>query len=522
MAGTTVAPSMSSAAGSAPFSRPAVDGAPSPPQNVQATAEGAPMVTDAALVTWTAPTSPGVGDITSYAVVPNDLTTGVTGGPTIVDGDPPAMTVTVSGLVAGHGYTFTVTAANFGGPSDASDPSNAVVPVAVAPSQTNSATSSTPSGSATASLGTPGSALSISATGTGGEGTLEVATYPSEPVGSSHVDGDFYDVRLIVGFDFTQLQLVFCGVAMAGSVRFWNATTQSFVSASEQSAPSGPGRCVTVTLNGATTPEINDLTGTVFVVPSPGAGYDLVGSDGGVFAFGDAGYLGSLPALGVSVRDVVGMTVSPEGGGYWLVGSDGGVFAFGDAGFHGSLFGRALAGAVVGMAATADGGGYWLVGSDGGVFAFGDAGYLGSLPGLGVSVHDVVGMAVTPDGGGYWLVGSDGGIFAFGDARFHGSLFGRALQGAVVGMAATSDGGGYWLVGSDGGVFAFGDATYSGSLPALGVSAHDVVGMAATPDGGGYWLVGSDGGVFAFGDAGFHGSLFGTALRGRVVGGLAA
>ena len=58
------------------------------------------------------------------------------------------------------------------------------------------------------------------------------------------------------------------------------------------------------------------------------------------------------------------------------MGSDGGVFAFGDAGFYGSMGGQELNAPMVGMAATPDGKGYWLVGADGGVFAFGDAGIL--------------------------------------------------------------------------------------------------------------------------------------------------
>jgi len=45
----------------------------------------------------------------------------------------------------------------------------------------------------------------------------------------------------------------------------------------------------------------------VSVVPTPvGQGYWLVGSDGGIFSFGDADNLGSLPGLGVTVDDVVG------------------------------------------------------------------------------------------------------------------------------------------------------------------------------------------------------------------------
>ncbi len=80
-----------------------------------------------------------------------------------------------------------------------------------------------------------------------------------------------------------------------------------------------------------------------------GAGYDLVASDGGVFAFGDAGFFGSTGAMTLS-KPIVGMAVTPDGGGYWLVASDGGVFAFGDAPFLGSTGNLVLARPIVGMA----------------------------------------------------------------------------------------------------------------------------------------------------------------------------
>ena len=35
-------------------------------------------------------------------------------------------------------------------------------------------------------------------------------------------------------------------------------------------------------------------------------GYWLIGSDGGIFAFGDAPFVGSLPGLGIHVKDIVG------------------------------------------------------------------------------------------------------------------------------------------------------------------------------------------------------------------------
>lgn len=45
-----------------------------------------------------------------------------------------------------------------------------------------------------------------------------------------------------------------------------------------------------------------------------GQGYWVVGKDGGLFAFGDAKFHGSAPALGLHVSDVVGMAASPGGG----------------------------------------------------------------------------------------------------------------------------------------------------------------------------------------------------------------
>jgi N-acetylmuramoyl-L-alanine amidase len=201
---------------------------------------------------------------------------------------------------------------------------------------------------------------------------------------------------------------------------------------------------------------------------------------------------------------IVGMASTPNGGGYWMVGSDGGVFSYGDAKFYGSEGGAHLNAPVVGMAAAPSGGGYWLVASDGGVFAFGDANFYGSMGGRPLN-QPIVGMAATPNGGGYWLVASDGGVFAFGDATFDGSMGGRTLNKPVVGMAAAAPGGGYWLVASDGGVFAFGDATFDGSMGGRPLS-KPIVGMASAPNGGGYWLVASDGGVFALGNATFYGS----------------
>ncbi len=204
-----------------------------------------------------------------------------------------------------------------------------------------------------------------------------------------------------------------------------------------------------------------------------------------------------------------------SGPGYRLVARDGGIFAFGGAGFFGSTGAIKLAQPMVGMANTPSNLGYWTVAADGGVFAFGDAKFRGSTGAIRLA-QPVVGMAPTPSGNGYWLVAKDGGIFAFGDARFFGSTGATRLAQPIVGMASTPSGKGYWLVAADGGVFAFGDAAFKGSTGAIKL-VQPVVGMDATSSGNGYLLTASDGGVFAFGDARFAGSTGGIKLNQPVV-----
>ena len=173
-----------------------------------------------------------------------------------------------------------------------------------------------------------------------------------------------------------------------------------------------------------------------------------------------------------------------------MVASDGGLIAFGDAKFYGSMGGKPLNKPVVGMTATPQGG-YYEVASDGGLFAFGPGTpFLGSMGGKPLN-KPVVGMAVDPTGG-YYEVASDGGIFSFGTA-FHGSTGCLSLNQPIVAMVVSPDTttvgtgtacgfttpqapGGYQFVASDGGVFSFGNAVFAGSLGGQGVT--DVVGIA--------------------------------------------
>jgi hypothetical protein len=242
---------------------------------------------------------------------------------------------------------------------------------------------------------------------------------------------------------------------------------------------------------------------TVGMAATPtGKGYWLVDEAGGVHAFGDARYRGSVAGIALN-RPIVGMAATPTGGGYWLVASDGGIFAFGDASFDGSTGSIRLAAPIVGMAPDNRTHGYRFDASDGGIFDF-RAPFYGSLGDVRLA-QPVVGMAATATGRGYWLVAADGGVFCFGDAAFHGSLGDVQLARPVVAMAATATGRGYWLVAADGGVFCFGHAAFHGSLGNVRLE-QPVVGMASTPTGRGYWMVARDGGLFSFGDAEFFGT----------------
>jgi Cu/Zn superoxide dismutase len=219
---------------------------------------------------------------------------------------------------------------------------------------------------------------------------------------------------------------------------------------------------------------IFDADGAAFVVHSEADNFANIpadryraggqtGPDAETLADGDVGHTPTLCGVVTGRRGPSGTpgTTRPAAG-YWMVASDGGVFAYGDASFLGSTGSRKLTKPVVGMAATPSGDGYWLVASDGGIFAYGDAPFAGSTGSLTLN-QPVVGLAPTPSGQGYWLVAADGGVFAFGDAVLRGSLGGQRLNSPIVAMAPTTTGEGYWLFAADGGVFGFGDAAFMGS-----------------------------------------------------------
>ncbi len=215
-------------------------------------------------------------------------------------------------------------------------------------------------------------------------------------------------------------------------------------------------------------------------------GYWLDASDGGIFSFGDAGFFGSIPGLGIAPAGsgaprslnapIVGMVPTADGAGYFMVGGDGGVFTFGDAHFEGSCpaIGGCPGGAAVSVIPDGTGHGYWLVTAGGDVTPFGDAPSLGSA---GAVNEPVVSAVRSFDGNGYYLLYPNGVVYAFGDALNYGSANGEVGGFNPAATIFTSaDGGGYWIVSSNGSVITEGNAPYDGGANSLHLNGSIIAG----------------------------------------------
>ncbi len=169
---------------------------------------------------------------------------------------------------------------------------------------------------------------------------------------------------------------------------------------------------------------------------------------GGLLGIMPLRHHGDLLAHNLNGR-VIAAIATPTGGGYYMLGSDGGVFAFGDAAYWGSIqqllndtLGGVLAtewlnAPIVGIVPTPSGLGYWLVAADGGVFAFGDAWFVGSIPGVlapGATLNAAIDSMVTY-GDGYLMVAKDGGVFNFSNQPFEGSLGANPPSHHVIAVA---------------------------------------------------------------------------------------
>jgi calcineurin-like phosphoesterase family protein len=238
------------------------------------------------------------------------------------------------------------------------------------------------------------------------------------------------------------------------------------------------------------------------VVAEQRIGYWMLGADGAVYPFGQAGTFGG-PAVG-SGRSAVDVEPTPSAQGYWVLDDNGAVSPFGDATGYGSVPAAVLGPGELptSLSATPTGQGYWVFTNRGRAISFGDARFLGDVSAVPLN-GPVLDSVATPSGQGYYMVASDGGIFAFGDAIFAGSMGGKVLNAPVQSLVPDADGRGYWLVASDGGIFAF-DAPFKGSMGGTAL-AKPVTGMVRYGDG--YLMVAEDGGIFAFSSLAFVGSL---------------
>ncbi len=168
--------------------------------------------------------------------------------------------------------------------------------------------------------------------------TVMFATSPGMPTGT-------YDITVINSQGTSETSL-------ADQFTYTNSTTTS----SSSSSTTSPSSSTSTTTSSGPTSSTSTTSPTSTSSPastttdvSPKAvGYLEVASDGGVFAFGDADFLGSMGGRSL-VAPIVGLAITPDGHGYLEVASDGGVFAFGDASFLGSMGGRSLVAPIVGL-----------------------------------------------------------------------------------------------------------------------------------------------------------------------------
>lgn len=155
--------------------------------------------------------------------------------------------------------------------------------------------------------------------------------------------GESWSDELVDGIAVVAAVALEClGIADAGYVTQHRVLTARKIDNCGDACPYDFQPSIAAALGGRGMPEDDMPTGAQTITRTRGgAGYYIVGSDGGVFAYGDAHYAGSIPELGVELAaPIVGLEVTESGAGYWLLAQDGGVFAFGDAQFLGAPTGH--------------------------------------------------------------------------------------------------------------------------------------------------------------------------------------
>jgi hypothetical protein len=196
-----------------------------------------------------------------------------------------ASTGVVSGTPTAAGTSsFTVQATDSSSPTQTATANLALIiaPAGVTVTGTTSGSSSNPNVPATAG-GTGTNTPSTTISASGGTGVVTVAGYNEDPRGTPTFNsaGVYFDAVVAPGSTFTTLTLTQCNLNGGTVVYWWNGT--AWAAASDQSLSNG---CVIVTVNATTSPNLSQLTGTVFAVGIAPTVQTVTGTQVGGFAPG--------------------------------------------------------------------------------------------------------------------------------------------------------------------------------------------------------------------------------------------
>ncbi|MDQ1446508.1 MAG: hypothetical protein QOI20_2972, partial [Acidimicrobiaceae bacterium] len=211
-------------------------------------------------------------------------------------------------------------------------------------------------------------------------------------------------------------------------------------------------------------------------VTPDGGGYRVLDAAGKVYRYGNALNVGDASGFSVN-QPFTALAVTPSGNGQWLLAGDAGLFAFGDAGYHGTLPSGQH---PISIVSTPTGNGYWELTQAGAVGAFGDAPVLGSATDAGLP--GFVDMARTPSGNGYWLLSVNGEVVPKGDALDLGDA--TSANRGFSSIVARPDGTGYWLIAYDGTIVNKGTAAAVANVS----GALQLVTGAPTSTNNGLWV----------------------------------
>lgn len=112
----------------------------------------------------------------------------------------------------------------------------------------------------------------LTATATGGTGAVTVGQYASDPVGAPSFSsaGGYFDVLLSQASSFTSLSFSDCELGGGTGIFWWNPAAGggdgAWEPVSDETAVAGTPGCITVTIDEHTTPNLAQMTGTVFGV----------------------------------------------------------------------------------------------------------------------------------------------------------------------------------------------------------------------------------------------------------------